>query len=105
MPPSTISTLIDGLPLLTIEEFSSPPNYCRSQLSESDGIAMRRIDSVGLADVSSGIREIARICAAVVRIGGFSKANSHRMKEVVRSRKSRVFVLESVSKGLRHLLM
>lgn len=82
MAPSTISTLVNGLPLLTTAEFSSSL-HCQLLLSESDVIALRRLDSVALGDVSGGLHEIGRIGSPIVQVRDFSEMTSDAVKELV----------------------
>lgn len=109
MLPSTISTLINGLPFLTSAEFSSS-TYCQLLLSENDVIALRRLDSVSLGDVSGGICEIARVGTPVVQVRDFSEVTPDSVKELahcprVKSIRARVAVegIKTLTDVVRHL--
>lgn len=80
--PSTISILVDGLPQLTAGSVSSS-GLCYVMLAEGDIMALRRLGSVCLPNISGGIRNIVWVGTSIILVAHVEGVKSVVMKELV----------------------
>lgn len=109
LPPSTISTVVNGLPQLTAARVSSS-GICNVSLSERDILALRRLDSVDLQNISGGIREVVRVGTSVIRVALVEAVTSNVVRELVQCTRVRSFAarmgveeMKTLTDIVRHL--